>query len=111
MENFICINCKKEFNYSSIKERFIEIYKSNKFLNISDLSKELNVSRKTLYKYINELKKNNPNFKKHQLPVSIKKQKVIGIYNSTQSLNISELSKELGISRKTIYKYINQINK
>lgn len=111
MENFICINCKKEFNYSDVKQRFIEIYKSTKFLNISDLSKELNVSRKTLYKYINELKKNNPNFKKHQLPVSINKQKVIGIYNSNESLNVSKLSKELGISRKTIYKYINQINK
>lgn len=109
MENFICINCKKEFNYSDIKQRFIEIYKSTKFLNISDLSKELSISRKTLYKYINELKKNNPNFKKKQLPVSINKQKVIGIYNSTQSLNVSALSKELGISRKTIYKYIKLI--
>ena len=109
MENFICINCKKEFNYLDIKQRFIEIYKSTKFLNVSDLSKELNVSRKTLYKYINELKKNNPNLKKHQLPASINKQKVIGIYNSNQSLNVSELSIELGISRKTIYKYIKLI--
>ncbi len=56
MENFICINCKKEFNYSSIKERFIEIYNNNKSINKSKLSKELGISRKTIYKYINSLK-------------------------------------------------------
>lgn len=109
MENFICSKCNKELYYYNIKERFIDIYKSSNFLNISVLSKELGISRKTAYKYINELKKNNPNLIKKKLPVSINKQKVIGLYNSTQTLNVISLSKELGISRKTIYKYINSI--
>lgn len=56
MENFICVNCSKEFNYLSIKQRFIEIYNNNKLLNKSKLSKELGISRKTIYKYINSIK-------------------------------------------------------
>jgi len=109
MKNFICQKCNKELYYSNIKERFIKIYKSTHFLNISALCKELGISRKTAYKYINELKKNNPNLSQKELPISIKKQKIIGLYNSTTTINISLLSKELGISRKTIYKYINSI--
>ena len=56
MENFICINCKKEFNYSDVKQRVIEIYNNNKLINKSKLSKELGISRKTIYKYINSIK-------------------------------------------------------
>jgi hypothetical protein len=56
MEKIICSNCQKELYYSNIKERFIEIYKSKNFLNISALSKELGISRKTAYKYINSIK-------------------------------------------------------
>ena len=109
MENFICVNCSKELYYSKIKERFIDIYKSSYFLNISVLCKKLGISRKTGYKYINELKKTNPNLIKKKLPISINKQLVIGLYKSNQNFNVLLLSKELGISRKTIYKYINSI--
>jgi predicted transcriptional regulator YheO len=56
MKNFICQKCNKELYYFNIKERFIEIYKSKNFLNISALCKELGISRKTAYKYINSIK-------------------------------------------------------
>ncbi len=111
MENFICINCKKEFNYSINKKRLIENYNINKSINALELSKEFGVSRKTIYKYINQINKEFPSLIKKQLHNSSIKERFIEIYNNNKLINKSKLSKELGISRKTIYKYINQINK
>ena len=43
-------------NIDDSKQIFLELYKSNKNINITDTSKQLKVSRKTLYNWIDKIK-------------------------------------------------------
>ncbi|WP_411910796.1 helix-turn-helix domain-containing protein [Aerococcus mictus] len=81
------------------KKKFAFLLKKlQKKNSVSEIAKDLGVTRATVYKYINsEEVKNDRGSNKEDL--------VISYIKKYPKKNVSEIAKQLGISRTTVYKY------
>ncbi|RAV70435.1 hypothetical protein DBT48_09975, partial [Aerococcus mictus] len=80
------------------KEVRVFIKEASKKNSVSEIAKDLGVTRATVYKYINsEEVKNDRGSNKEDL--------VISYIKKYPKKNVSEIAKQLGISRTTVYKY------
>lgn len=87
---------------SDRKEKAIKLYNSG--MSVKEIAKELGITERPVYVYLDGLLNKYSNSERLKIS-SVRKEEAIKLYNS--GMKIDDIVKELGISKRQIYFYIN----